>query len=49
VAGLAGMTAVGGDAVRLALAAPPIDQLETALRTLAGMLSSTEEDFDVTE
>jgi DNA-binding transcriptional MocR family regulator len=35
--------------VRLALAAPPIDQLETALRTLAGMLSAKEEDFDSTE
>src|SRR6266566_7006336 len=31
--------------VRLALAAPPIDQLETALRTLSGMLSAKEEDF----
>jgi len=37
------------NAVRLALAAPPIDQLETALRTLAGMLNATEEDFDSTE
>ena len=37
------------NAVRLALAAPPIDQLEAALRTLAGMLGSTEEDFDLTE
>ncbi len=37
------------NAVRLALAAPPIDQLEAALRTLAGMLSATEEDFDLTE
>ncbi|MDO8399206.1 MAG: PLP-dependent aminotransferase family protein [Bradyrhizobium sp.] len=37
------------NAVRLALAAPPIDQLEGALRTLAGMLGSTEEDFDLTE
>ena len=35
--------------VRLALAAPPIDQLETALRTLSGMLSAKEEDFDSTE
>jgi hypothetical protein len=31
------------------LAAPPIDQLETALRTLSGMLSAKEEDFDSTE
>ena len=37
------------NAVRLALAAPPIEQLEGALRTLAGMLRSTEEDFDLTE
>jgi DNA-binding transcriptional MocR family regulator len=35
--------------VRLALAAPPIDQLEAALRTLAGMLGANEEDFDSTE
>src|SRR6267378_7400965 len=35
--------------VRLALAAPPIEQLETALRTLAGMVSAKEEDFDSTE
>src|ERR1700716_355583 len=35
--------------VRLALAAPPIDQLETALRMLSGMLSAKEEDFDSTE
>ena len=35
--------------VRLALAAPPIDQLETALRTLSGMLNAKEEDFDSTE
>src|ERR1700704_1211712 len=35
--------------VRLALAAPPIDQLEMALRTLSGMLSAKEEDFDSTE
>src|SRR5712675_124510 len=35
--------------VRLALAAPPLDQLETALRTLSGMLSAKEEDFDSTE
>ena len=37
------------NAVRLALAAPPIDQLEAALRTLAGMLRANEEDFDSTE
>jgi len=37
------------NAVRLALAAPPIDQLDPALRTLAGILSATEEDFDSTE
>jgi DNA-binding transcriptional MocR family regulator len=37
------------NAVRLALAAPPIEQLEAALRTLAGMLSAKEEDFDSTE
>jgi DNA-binding transcriptional MocR family regulator len=37
------------NAVRLALAAPAIEQLETALRTLAGMLGAAEEDFDSTE
>ena len=37
------------NAVRLALAAPPIDQLEAALRTLAGILGAREEDFDSTE
>jgi DNA-binding transcriptional MocR family regulator len=37
------------NAVRLALAAPAIDQLETALRTLAGILNAKEEDFDSTE
>ncbi|WP_291859648.1 PLP-dependent aminotransferase family protein [Bradyrhizobium sp.] len=37
------------NAVRLALAAPPIEQLETALRTLSGMLRAKEEDFDETE
>ena len=37
------------NAVRLALAAPPIDQLDAALRTLAGMLRASEEDFDSTE
>ena len=34
------------NAVRLALAAPPIEQLEAALRTLSGMLNAKEEDFD---
>jgi DNA-binding transcriptional MocR family regulator len=37
------------NAVRLALAAPPIEQLEPALRALAGILSAQEEDFDSTE
>ena len=37
------------NAIRLALAAPPIEQLEAGLRTLAGMLSAKEEDFDSTE
>jgi DNA-binding transcriptional MocR family regulator len=37
------------NAVRLALAAPPIDQLEGALRVLSGLLSAKEEDFDSTE
>jgi DNA-binding transcriptional MocR family regulator len=37
------------NAVRLALAAPPVDQLEAGLRTLAGMLSANEADFDSTE
>ncbi len=37
------------NAVRLALGAPPIDQLEVGLRTLSGMLSAREEDFDATE
>jgi DNA-binding transcriptional MocR family regulator len=37
------------NAVRLALAAPAMDQLEIALRTLAGMLGAIEEDFDSTE
>jgi DNA-binding transcriptional MocR family regulator len=37
------------NAVRLALAAPPIDQLDPALRTLAGILRATEEDFESTE
>ena len=37
------------NAVRLALAAPPVDQLDAALRTLAGMLNASEEDFESTE
>jgi DNA-binding transcriptional MocR family regulator len=37
------------NAIRLALAAPPMDQLDAGLRTLAGMLSASEEDFDSTE
>src|SRR5437762_755729 len=37
------------NAIRLALAAPRIDQLDAALRTLAGMLRANEEDFDSTE
>jgi DNA-binding transcriptional MocR family regulator len=37
------------NAVRLALAAPPIEQLEAGLRTLSGMLNAKEEDFDSTE
>ena len=37
------------NAVRLALAAPPIEQLDPALRTLAGMLNAKEEDFESTE
>ena len=37
------------NAVRLALAAPPVDQLDAALRTLAGMLNASEEDFETTE
>jgi DNA-binding transcriptional MocR family regulator len=37
------------NAVRLALAAPPLDQLEDALRALSGLLSAKEEDFDSTE
>jgi hypothetical protein len=35
--------------VRLALAAPAIEQLEVALRILPGMLNAREEDFDSTE
>jgi DNA-binding transcriptional MocR family regulator len=37
------------NAVRLALAQPPIEQLDVGLRTLAGMLKTQEEDFDSTE
>ena len=35
------------NAIRLALAAPPVDQLDAALRTLAGMLRASEEDFEI--
>jgi DNA-binding transcriptional MocR family regulator len=37
------------NAIRLALAAPAIEQLDAALRTLSGMLNATQEDFDSTE
>ncbi|WP_024510453.1 PLP-dependent aminotransferase family protein [Bradyrhizobium sp. ARR65] len=37
------------NAVRLALGAPTIEQLETGLQTLAGVLNAREEDFDSTE
>jgi len=37
------------NAVRLALGAPTLEQLESALRTLSGILSATEEEFDSTE
>jgi DNA-binding transcriptional MocR family regulator len=37
------------NAVRLALAAPTMDQLDTGLRTLAAMLTARDEDFDSTE
>jgi len=37
------------NAVRLALGAPTLEQLESALLTLSGILSATEEDFDSTE
>jgi hypothetical protein len=37
------------NAVRLALAAPTMDQLESGLRTLAGMLNAKEDDFASTE
>jgi DNA-binding transcriptional MocR family regulator len=37
------------NAVRLALASPTMDQLDTGLRTLAAMLNGGEDDFDSTE
>jgi DNA-binding transcriptional MocR family regulator len=37
------------NAIRLALAAPTMDQLDTGLHTLAAMLTAKEEDFDSTE
>ncbi len=37
------------NAVRLALAAPTMDQLDVGLRTLAAMLNAREDDFDSTE
>jgi DNA-binding transcriptional MocR family regulator len=37
------------NAVRLALAAPTMDQLDVGLRTLATMLNANEDDFDSTE
>ena len=37
------------NAVRLALAAPTMDQLDIGLRTLAAMLTAAEDDFDSTE
>ena len=37
------------NAVRLALAAPTMDQLDTGLRTIAAMLSVKEHDSDSTE
>jgi DNA-binding transcriptional MocR family regulator len=37
------------NAVRLALAAPAMDQLDFGLCTLAAMLNSKEDDFDSTE
>src|SRR5262249_48966947 len=37
------------NAVRLALAAPTMDRLDTGLRTLAAMLNAREEDFASTE
>jgi DNA-binding transcriptional MocR family regulator len=37
------------NAVRLALAAPAMDQLDAGLRTLTGILNASEEDFESTE
>jgi len=37
------------NAVRLALGAPTLEQLDSGLRTLAAMLNAKEEDFDTTE
>jgi len=37
------------NAVRLALAAPTMDQLDSGLRTLSAMLNAGEDDFDSTE
>jgi DNA-binding transcriptional MocR family regulator len=37
------------NAVRLALAAPTMDQFDAGLRTLAAMLKAGEDDFDSTE
>jgi DNA-binding transcriptional MocR family regulator len=37
------------NAVRLALAAPAMDQLDTGLRTLAAMLNAREDDYTSTE
>ncbi|SHL56184.1 transcriptional regulator, GntR family [Bradyrhizobium lablabi] len=37
------------NAVRLALAAPTLEQLDTGLRALSGILNAKEEDFDSTE
>jgi DNA-binding transcriptional MocR family regulator len=37
------------NAVRLALGGPSLDQLDVGLRTLAGMLKASEDDFDSTE
>ncbi|MGA2291285.1 PLP-dependent aminotransferase family protein [Bradyrhizobium sp.] len=37
------------NAVRLALAAPTMEQLDTGLRTIAGMLAAKEHDFESTE
>jgi DNA-binding transcriptional MocR family regulator len=37
------------NAIRLALGGPSLDQLDVGLRTLAGMLHASEDDFDATE